>query len=59
MTDNPPTTPPAIKSIASYVKRNAAKVKKAHFDAHGFRKRSGSGLQGPPHRNSHYLSDRG
>jgi hypothetical protein len=34
MTDNPPTTPPAIKSIASYVKRNAAKVKKAQHSTH-------------------------
>ena len=34
MTDNPPITAPTIKSIASYVKRNAGKVKKAQHSTH-------------------------
>jgi hypothetical protein len=34
MTDNPPITAPTIKSIASYVKRNASKVKKAQHSMH-------------------------
>jgi hypothetical protein len=34
MNDNHPITPPTIRSIASYVKRNAGKVKKAQHSMH-------------------------